>query len=115
MPKHDPLLCIRQMLDFAREAESLLQNRTRDDIEKDRMLQLSLLKLLEMVGEAAGRIPHIERENFPQVPWDSIIGMRHRLIHGYNNIDYDIVWKTVTEDLPPLIILLEKIINRETM
>jgi uncharacterized protein with HEPN domain len=115
MPKHDPLLSIRQMLDFAREAESLLKNRTRNDIEKDRMLQLSLLKLLEMVGESASRIPHNEQARLPQVPWDNIIGMRHRLIHGYNNIDYDIVWKTITEDLPPLIILLEKIINQETM
>ena len=115
MPKHEPLLCIRQMLDFAREANSLMQNRTRDDIEKDRMLQLSLLKLLEMVGEAASRISVNDRQHFSQVPWDSIIGMRHRLIHGYDIVDYDIVWKTVTEDLPPLIILLEKIINQETM
>jgi uncharacterized protein with HEPN domain len=114
MSKHEPLLCIRQMLDFAREANSLMQNRTRADIEKDRMLQLSLLKLLEMVGEAANRIPHIEREHFPQVPWDSIIGMRHRLIHGYDIVDYDIVWKTAVEDLPTLISLLEELLKNQT-
>lgn len=49
------------------------------------------------------------REEFPQIPWMNIISMRNRLIHGYFDINLDIVWKTVVEDLPPLIAELEKI------
>jgi len=99
------------MLDAAREAESFAQNKTRSSLGTDRKLQLALVKCIEVVGEAAAKISNESRENLPQIPWSNIIGMRNRLIHAYFDINLDILWKTVIEDLSPLISELEKIVE----
>jgi uncharacterized protein with HEPN domain len=70
----------------------------------DRPLNLSLVRLLEIVGEATNRVPPRERAKYPGIPWAQIVGLRNRLIHGYDNVDFDILWQIVTEDLPPLIV-----------
>ena len=85
MPQHDPDVRLRHMLDAAREAAQMAQGKTRADLDTDRPLNLSLVRLLE------------------------IVGLRNRLIHGYDNVDFDILWEIVTHDLPPLITELEKI------
>jgi uncharacterized protein with HEPN domain len=69
---------------------------------------------VEIIGEAASRIPSEERVHYPGIPWPQIIGMRNRLIHGYDSIDIDIlwqtiIWQTIIEDLPLLISAPEKI------
>ena len=74
------------------------------------MLMLSLTRLLEIIGEAANGVSESFREEHKDIPWKKIIGMRNRLIHGYFDIDPDIVWETVKTDLPPLVSKLEKII-----
>jgi uncharacterized protein with HEPN domain len=71
------------------------------------------LRCVEIVGEAASRIPVAIRRRHPNIPWAQIIAMRNRLIHGYDIVDYDIVWSTVSEDLPPLIAELEKMLSPE--
>jgi uncharacterized protein with HEPN domain len=101
---------LRHMLDATREAISFIQNRTRNDLDADRMLVLSLVKSLEIIGEAATKVTKETKEKFRQIPWDAIVSMRNRLIHGYFDIDLDIVWKTTTQDLPSLLGELEKII-----
>jgi len=97
------------MLDAAREAVSFTQDRTRADLDDDRQLTLALVKSIEIMGEAATKVTQGYREKSSQLPWPSIIGMRNRLIHAYFDIDLDILWKTITEDFPPLIAELEKI------
>jgi len=97
------------MLDAAREAESFSQNKTRNSLDTDRKLVLALVKCIEIIGEAAAQISNQSREALPQIPWADIIGMRNRLIHAYFDINLDILWKTVVEDLPPLVAELEKI------
>lgn len=82
----------------------------RNDLEKDEMFRLALTHLVELVGEAASRVPPAIREKYPQIPWLKIIDMRNRLIHGYDFIDYDILWNAVTKNLPILLAELEKII-----
>lgn len=67
------------------------------------MLLLSLVKAIEIIGEAASRVSPESRKEHPAIPWADIIGMRHRLIHGYFNINRDIVLATVSTELPPLI------------
>jgi len=104
---------LRHMLDAAREAISFAKNRTRNDLDTDRMLTLSLVKCIEIIGEAAANITRERQAELPQLPWPQIIGMRNRLIHGYFDIKLDVVWKTLTDDLPPLIAELENIITSE--
>ena len=110
MPQHDPQVRLRHMLDYAREAITLMRDKTRADLDTDRALGLATLRCLEIIGEAASRIPESVRQQHPQIMWAQIIGMRNRLVHGYDLVDYDIIWNTVTEDLPPLIAELEKIV-----
>jgi uncharacterized protein with HEPN domain len=73
---------------------------------------LALVQLIEIVGEAATRIPDDFRAAQPQVPWQLAADMRNKLIHGYDVIEYSIVYDTVTEDLPPLVEQLDTIIGR---
>ena len=105
----DPQVRLRHMLDYAREAAALMRERKRADLGTDRSLGLAVLRCLEIVGEAASRIPVGIQRRYPNIPWPQIIGMRNRLVHGYDIVDYEVVWNTVTQDLPPLIAEIEKI------
>jgi uncharacterized protein with HEPN domain len=98
------------MLDAAREAGALVAGRSRADYDSDRTLRLALVRLLEVVGEAASRIPAEFRDEHPEIPWFGVIGLRNRLIHGYDDVDYDIVWRILTDDIVPLAKVLEEAI-----
>jgi uncharacterized protein with HEPN domain len=98
------------MLDHAREAQAMVQGRKREDLDRDRQLNLALVRLMEVVGEAAGKIPPEDRSKYPQIPWGEIVSLRNRLIHGYDSVDFDILWQIVTSDLSLLITELEKLI-----
>jgi uncharacterized protein with HEPN domain len=111
MTQHDPLLRMRHMLDYAREAVELLGDRSLDELRSDRVLQLALVQLVGVVGEAGSRIPDDVRQAHPEIPWKLAVGMRHRLFHGYDLIDYEVVFDTVRDSLPPLIKQLENILD----
>lgn len=113
MPRHEVGVSLAQMRDHAREALVMAHGKTREDLDSNRMLNLSLVKLLEIVGEAAGRVPTEARAKYPQIPWPQLITLRHRLIHGYDQVDFDILWEIITEDLPPLVAELERIAPSE--
>jgi len=98
------------MLEHAREAVALVAGKNRSDVYASRMLSLALVRLIEIVGEAANRVSRGRKKQLSQIPWPQIIGMRNRLIHGYDAVDLDIVWQTTTEELPSLIATLEKIV-----
>jgi uncharacterized protein with HEPN domain len=103
------------MLDHAREAFALTRGKARVDLDSDRVLHLALVRLLEIVGEAAGRVSREERALHPEIPWPQIIGLRNRLIHGYDAVDNEILWQILSRDLPPLVRALEAILApRET-
>jgi uncharacterized protein with HEPN domain len=99
------------MLDHAREAMALVQGKTRADLDADRLLNLASVRLLEIIGEAANRIPEEEQARHAEIPWPQIVSLRNRLIHGYDSVDFDILWQIATEDLPPLIASLETIVS----
>jgi uncharacterized protein with HEPN domain len=80
------------MLDAAHEAISFVQGRTRVDLNSDRKLVLALVKSIEIIGEAAYQVSQATRDQLPDIPWDDIIGMRHRLVHAYFDINLDILW-----------------------
>ena len=109
----DDTIRLRHMLDAARQAILFVQGRTRTDLDRDTMLMLALVKLVEIVGEAASQVTDMGRAKAPDIPWADITSMRHRLVHAYFDINLDILWQTVEHDLPTLIVLLEQALNRE--
>ena len=104
------LVRLHHILDAAREAVGFVQGRCRTDLDADRMLNLALVRLLEIIGEAARGISREFCQAHPNVAWKKMTGMRDRLVHGYFDVNLDVVWETATVDLPPLIVQLEKVI-----
>jgi len=111
MSDHDDRISLRHMLSHAREAVEFSTGRARQDLATDRQLFLVLMKLVEIVGEGASRVSQEFRNSHPEIPWSFAIGMRARLSHGYDKVDLDILWETVTEDLPELIETLERLVG----
>jgi uncharacterized protein with HEPN domain len=103
MSRRDDRAALAHMLSHAAEAVEMSSGHTREDLDRDRKLNLSLVRLLEIIGEAANRISPETRQRYPSVPWPAIVGMRNRLIHGYDEVDFDILWDVIQQDLPPLI------------
>ena len=101
---------LQHMLDATNEALTFIQGRIRADLDNDRMLVLSLVRELEIIGEAASKVSAATRSQNTSIPWQDITGMRNRLIHAYFDVDLDTVWSTVTKDLPVLKAELEKIL-----
>ena len=115
MLRHDAIR-LRHMLDAAQEAIAFARGRTRSDLNDSRMLVLSLVKAIEIVGEAAFRISPTTHAELPDIPWDAIIGMRHRLVHAYFDINLDILWRTVTDELPELVdVLIPHLAEQDNM
>ncbi|HHP7245505.1 MAG TPA: DUF86 domain-containing protein [Elainellaceae cyanobacterium] len=111
MTKLDDDVRLRHMLDAAEQARSFIHGRSREDLDTDPMLLLAVVKAIEIIGEAAARVTQARQVAMPQIPWPQIISMRNRLTHAYFDIDTEIVWKTVVEDLPSLIRLLENALS----
>lgn len=111
--RKDDFIRMCHMFDAAREVISFARDRTRKDLNDNRMLVLSIVKSVEIIGEAASKVTSECRDEHPEIPLADIIAMRNRLIHVYFDIDLDRVWDTVTDDLPPLIDSLEKIVVHE--
>ena len=113
MSRHDPLVRVHHMLDHAREAVDMVRERSRHDLEADRMLNLALVRLIEVIGEAAARVPKNFQSVHNQIPWRDIADLRNRLIHGYDAINFDILWTIIKDDLPVLIGHLEVIVSEK--
>lgn len=103
---------IKHMIDAAEEAISFAEGKDREALDRERMLVLSLIKEIEIIGEAATKISVGVKENNSQVPWDDITGMRNHLVHGYFGVDLDMLWNTANFDLPMLLIKLKQIISK---
>lgn len=110
----DDEIRLRHILDAAREAQGFIRGRSREDLNQDRQLEWALVKAVEIIGEAACQMDAVSRAEVPDMPWEDIMGMRHRLVHAYFDINLDILWKTVHEDLPALIAALEPVFRRQS-
>ena len=109
MSPRDPVY-VGHMLDMARKAVAKTEGVNRDVYERDENLRLALTHLVQVIGEAAR---HVSREfcnEHPEIPWQEIVGMRHKVVHDYLGVDEDIVWQVVTTDLPKLIPLVERLV-----
>lgn len=100
------------MHDAARLAIDFTAGKNRNDLDNNIALVLAIVKAIEIIGEAASKVTAECRTECSEIPWQDIIGMRHRLIHAYFDINLDIVWQTVTTEMPILITELEKALNK---
>ena len=112
MSKQDDIIRLRHMLDAAIEAIEFTKSSKRSDLDRDRKLALSLVRLVEIIGEAAKQVSETCRALCPEIPWSDIAGTRDRLIHGYYNVDYDIIWQIVSVDVVTLVPQLEELIKQ---
>lgn len=111
MTQHDDTVSLRHMQDHAQEVLSMARGKHRQDLNQDRMLELALVRLIEIIGKAAGRVNPENQKKYSSIPWPQIIGMRNRLIHGYDQVDLNLLWDTIEIDLPPLLSELENILD----
>ncbi|HLA83435.1 MAG TPA: HepT-like ribonuclease domain-containing protein [Thermoguttaceae bacterium] len=111
MTRHDDTVALRHMRDHATEAVEISRGHSRGDLDTDRLFALGLTKLVEIIGEAASRISPVTRDSHPHIPWKEIVGTRNRLVHGYDEIDFDVLWQIVAFELPPLVRRLETIVD----
>ncbi|MBI5154320.1 DUF86 domain-containing protein [Candidatus Poribacteria bacterium] len=99
------------MRDFAVAGAEFAQNHIRADVDADCLVTLGLIKLVENIGEAATRLSPETQAACPQIPWRQIIAARHRLVHGYDRINYDVLWRILAEELPKLREQLDAVIS----
>jgi uncharacterized protein with HEPN domain len=101
------------MLDRARLIQERVKGLSRQGFDEDVNLRFALAHLLQTIGEAARHVSSSFQQAHPNIPWKAIIGMRHRVVHDYMNLDEDVVWSTATKNMPPLIAELKKIVPEE--
>lgn len=98
------------MLDAAQACIEFTAGKKRKDLEKDKVLSFAIIRALEIFGEAAANLTKSFQSKHPKIQWRAIVGMRNRLIHAYFDIDYDIVWAAISEEIPAIIPHLEQIL-----
>ncbi len=101
---------LNDILSAAKKAIEFVDGMAPGDLETDEKTEYAVIKALEIVGEAARRVPDSFRNSHPQIPWREMTGMRDKLVHDYFGVNLDVVWKTIHEDLPPLITALQSLI-----
>jgi uncharacterized protein with HEPN domain len=111
MPKDD-LVYIGHMLDTARQVIAKVHGISRAEYDNDENLRLALTHLIQIIGEASCHVSELLRGMRPEVPWRAIVGMRHKVVHDYLNVDEDVVWQTATEEMPLLAEQLEAILRK---
>ena len=92
---------------------SFIEGRQRADLDTDVQLRMALLRVLEVIGEAANKVTPEMRAAHPEIPWPKVVGIRNRLIHAYFEVDLDIVWKTAAESLLELVPMLQAILGTD--
>ena len=101
------------MLVAARKAVTFAADLTYAQFERSDLHQNAIFKVLEIVGEAASRISDSTQTAHPEIPWQEIVGLRNRVVHVYFEIDLSLVWQIVREDVPALIVQLERLVPPE--
>jgi uncharacterized protein with HEPN domain len=97
------------MLDMAQKAIDALKDKSRPQFDQDEVLKAGVSYFIQTIGEAASKVSKEFRERNPDIPWNDIIGMRHKIVHDYLTVDFDVVWDVVKTELPPLLEKLKKI------
>jgi uncharacterized protein with HEPN domain len=107
---HDDRLSLEQMLDTVRRVRRLVRGVPRDGFEDNEVLQLAVVHLIQVLGEAASRVSAGLRARHFELPWAEMIGMRNHIVHGYDHLDPDIAWRVATEDLEVVLAALDRML-----
>ncbi|PSB08788.1 hypothetical protein C7B62_15625 [Pleurocapsa sp. CCALA 161] len=107
MSKIDDLTRLKHIKEAIIEIQSFIQGHSRNDLETERMLSLALVRLIEIIGEAANHISESKQNQYSKIPWRRMVGMRNRLSHAYFEVDLEIVWQVVSKDLPDIFPMIE--------
>lgn len=110
MSERDDTVYLGHMLDIARSAADKTSTIGRDVFDANDDLRFALTYMIQIIGEAASHVSSATRDAHPEIPWQEIIGMRHRVVHDYLNVDYEIVWDVVRNRIPQLIEQLEPLV-----
>lgn len=110
MPRDDAVY-LGHMLDLARSVVAKTSGIGRDVFDRDENLRLALAHLLQTIGEAARKVSRDYQASHPEVPWSGIVGMRHKVVHDYMDVDEDVVWRTAVDEVPGLVTLLERLVS----
>ena len=105
------IIRLRHMVDATNQALTFVAEKSRSELETDQLLTLALVKLIEIFGEAASKITRDAKSQSQEIPWADIIAMRNRLIHGYFDVNLDIIWRTVNEEMPPIARQIENLLS----
>jgi len=109
----DDNVYLGHMLDTARKAVCRIEGKSREEYDGDEDLRIVIAHLVQTIGEAAACVSAPTRDSNPEIPWRQITGIRHRIVHDYMEVDYDVLWQVATRDLPRLIGQLETIVSDE--
>jgi uncharacterized protein with HEPN domain len=101
------------MLLAAQDARRFVNDMNWEAFAASDLHQSAVIRQLEILGEAANQVSNAFQTQLPEIPWPGIIGMRHRLIHGYRAVRVDKVWDVVQRELPPLIETLTPLLPPE--
>ena len=107
--QHDPRVSLVDMINACERAGQWMAKLSQGQFLNDNMVQYAVWAQIVIVGEAARRIPEDFRQQCPFIPWASINGMRNRLVHGYDLVDWNIVWVVATRELPQILSGLKNI------
>jgi uncharacterized protein with HEPN domain len=113
MSKHETLATLRQLKEFVTEATELAKGSSRADLAANLRFRRHAERVIEPMGEACNRVPEEVVERHPEIPWREIVGMRNWLAHGYDGIDYDILWNTISRDAQDLLDKIGPVIDEE--
>ena len=102
---------LNDILEMVENICNFTKNMSYEDLEGDKKTLYAVIRCLEVLGEAVKKIPKHIKEEYPEIPWQEIAGIRDKLIHEYFGVDIEIVWDTIHEDLSPLEVTVTKIIN----
>ena len=111
MRKRDYRDYIEDIVDSINDIELFTENMTFEAFNKDRKTINAVIRSIEVIGEAAKKIPKLIRDKHPSIPWKKIMGMRNKLIHEYFGVDIEVLWATVKEDIPSLKPLVQDILK----
>ncbi len=108
MPRNEKVY-VGHMLDMAQKAVDAIKDKSRPQFDQDEVLKAGVSYFIQTIGEAASKVSKEFREQNPDIPWNDMIGMRHKIVHDYLTVDFDVVWDVVKTELPPLLQQLKKI------